>query len=358
MTKTIIAIDAMGGDFGPSVTVRALARTHKERPQAGFLLFGDEAKIRAELDKHAGLAEVCETVHCDMAVAMDAKPSVALRQGRKVSGMWQAIDAVKQGRASACVSAGNTGALMAMAKIILRTLPGIERPAIAAIWPTVRGESVVLDVGANIGSTAAGYAQFAVMGAAYARTVFGLSDPEIGMLNIGVEEMKGTDSVKEAAELLARSELNYKGFVEGDGIGRGDVDVVVTDGFTGNIALKTAEGTARQLGEYLRQAMGSTVLSKIGYLFAVSAFKALRARMDPNSSNGGMFLGLNGVVVKSHGGADADGFATAVEVALEAAEADILGTIAADIEKMQTLLDDAWAVARLNRMNRGMHIVP
>lgn len=343
MTKTVIAIDAMGGDYGPEVTIAALAKVHQERPQVGFLLYGDETKVRAELAKHPQIETACTIEHCEMAVSMDAKPSVALRQGRKVSSMWRAIDAVKQGKAQACVSAGNTGALMAMAKIILRTLPGIERPAIAAIWPTIRGESVVLDVGANTSASASQYAQFAVMGAAYARTVFGLSDPEIGLLNIGVEEVKGTEDVKEASNVLAQSELNFKGFIEGDGIGRGDVDVVVTDGFTGNIALKTAEGTARQMGEYLRQAMGSSLMSKIGYLFAISGFKTLRGRMDPNASNGGMLLGLTGVVVKSHGGADVDGYATAVEVGVETAEADIIGTIGKDIEKMQSVLDDAWA---------------
>lgn len=340
MSKTVIAIDAMGGDYGPAVTIAGLARTHNARPHTYFRLYGDAAKINAELKKHPKLAAASEVIHCDVEVEMDAKPSQALRKGRKVSGMWRAIQAVKDGEAQACVSAGNTGALMAMSKVILRTQPGIERPAIACIWPTIRGESVVLDVGANIGGTAAQYVQFAAMGAAYARTVFGIKKPEIGMLNIGVEEMKGTDAVKEAAELLSESELNFKGFVEGDGIGRGEVDVVVTDGFTGNIALKTAEGTARQMAEYLRQAMSSSLLTKIGYLFAKSGFAALRARMDPNASNGGMFLGLNGVVVKSHGGTDADGFATAVEVAIEAADADMLGEISQRIEKIQALLDD------------------
>jgi len=343
VSNTIIAIDAMGGDYGPAVTIAGLARTLSARSEVGFLLYGNEDQINAELQKHKALAAVSTVIHCDVDVPMDAKPSLALRKGRKVSGMWRAIQAVKEGEAKACVSAGNTGALMAISKIILRTQPGIERPAIAAIWPTIRGESVVLDVGANIGGTASQYVQFAAMGAAYARTVFGLKKPQIGMLNIGTEEMKGTDAVKEAAELLERSELNFKGFVEGDGIGRGDVDVVVTDGFTGNIALKTAEGTARQMAEYLRQAMSSTLMTKIGYLFARGGFAALRARMDPNSSNGGMFLGLNGLVVKSHGGADIDGFATAVEVAIEAAEADMLGEISRRIEKIQALLDDAWA---------------
>jgi glycerol-3-phosphate acyltransferase PlsX len=201
----------------------------------------------------------------------------------------------------------------------------------------------VLDVGATIGGPASQYAQFAVMGAAYGRAIFNIPNPTIGLLNIGVEDVKGTDSVREAADLLARSELNFTGFIEGDGIGRGDADVIVTDGFTGNIALKTAEGTARQIAEYLRQAMGGSVFSRLGYIFARSAFKNLRQRMDPAAANGGMFLGLNGIVVKSHGGADASGFAAAVALAVDVADADISQTIAADIEKMQLLLDDAWA---------------
>lgn len=343
MANTVIAVDVMGGDFGPSVTIAGVARAQGERPHTSFLLYGDAAAINAELKKHKSLAAVSTIIHCDVNVPMDAKPSVALRAGRKTSGMWKAIHAVKEGEAQASVSAGNTGALMAMSKIILRMQPGIERPAIACIWPTMRGESIVLDVGANIGGTAAQYLQFAAMGAAYARTLFGLKKPEIGLLNIGTEEMKGTDEVKRAAEFLERSELNFKGFVEGDGIGRGDVDVVVTDGFTGNIALKTAEGTARQMAEYLRQAMSSSLMTKIGYLFARSGFAALRARMDPNAANGGMFLGLNGVVVKSHGGADVDGFAAAVDVAIEAVDADMLGETSRRIEKIQVLLDDVWA---------------
>ncbi len=343
MSRTIISVDAMGGDFGPEITIQGVAQAQAEHPQISFLLYGDEMQINAALAEHPALQAVSKVIHCDMAISMDAKPSIALRQGRKVSSMWQAIDAVKQNEAHACVSGGNTGALMAMAKIILRTLPGIERPPMAGLWPTIKGQSVVLDVGANIGATAVQYAQFAVMGAAYAHIVLGLSNAEIGMLNIGVEELKGTDEVREAAELLVRSDLNFKGFVEGDGIGRGDVDVIVTDGFTGNIASKTAEGTARQMGEYLREAMSSSVLSKIGYLFARRAFRELSVRMDPGTVNGGMFLGLNGVVVKSHGSADAKSFATAMGVAIGAAEADIINTISHNIEKMQTLVDDIWA---------------
>lgn len=344
MGKTIIAVDIMGGDFGPKVTLAGLAKTQTERPEVNFLLFGDGKEIKQELDqKHPKLIEVSEIMHCEMSIPMDTKPSIAVRQGRKVSGMWQAIHAVKQGHARACVSAGNTGALMAMSKIILRTPPGIERPALAAIWPTVRGKSVVLDVGATIGGSKLQYAQFAVMGAVYARTVFGLKDPSIGILNIGVEDIKGTDAIREAAEILTQSELNFIGFVEGDGIGQGHADVIVTDGFTGNVALKTAEGTARQIGTYLSQAMSSTLFSRLGYWFARGAFNVLRLRMDPNAANGGMFLGLGGVVVKSHGGVDAAGFSTAVEMAIETAEADIIETISHDIEKMQNVLDDIWA---------------
>jgi len=342
VSKTIIAIDAMGGDFGPEVTLAGVARAALAYPDVRFELYGEEAAIRQHLAKHKGLESVSTIIDCEMSIAMETKPSVALRQGRKISGMWKAIESVKNGGASACVSAGNTGALMAMSKIILRTLPGIERPALAGIWPTVKGESVVLDVGATIGGTPSQFVQFAVMGAAYAKTVLGVLTPRIALLNIGVEDMKGTDAVRDAADLLTRSDLNFTGFIEGTGIGQGEADVVVTEGFTGNVALKTAEGTARQLGEYLRQAMSSSLMSRIGYLFARSAFAALRERMDPNAANGGMFLGLNGIVVKSHGSADIEGYATAVTVAIEAAEARMVDTIAADIEKMQALLDDAW----------------
>ena len=249
---------------------------------------------------------------------MDAKPSQALRQGRGKSSMWMAIDAVRQGEADVAVSAGNTGALMAMARFILKTLPGIQRPAIAAIWPTLRSESVVLDVGATIGADARQLVEFAVMGEAMARCLFGLEKPTVGLLNIGVEEIKGVEQVKEAARLLRELDLpiDYEGFVEGDDIGKGTVDVVVTEGFTGNIALKAAEGTAKQLASYLKAALSRTLMSRLGAVLAAGAFRALRDRMDPRKHNGGVFLGLNGVVVKSHGGTDALGFATAIDVAL------------------------------------------
>jgi glycerol-3-phosphate acyltransferase PlsX len=248
---------------------------------------------------------------------MEDKPSQALRYGRWKSSMWLSIDAVKKGEADMTVSAGNTGALMAMSKFNLKTLPGIERPAIAALWPTVRGESIVLDVGASIGADADHLVDLALMGAATARILFGLERPTVGLLNIGVEEAKGLEQVREAGRMLREEnfgDLDYQGFVEGDDIGRGKVDVVVTEGFAGNIALKTAEGTARQIGEYLKGAISRSLSARIGYLFARSAFRQLRERMDPRRANGGVFLGLNGIVIKSHGGTDAEGFAAAIEL--------------------------------------------
>jgi glycerol-3-phosphate acyltransferase PlsX len=248
---------------------------------------------------------------------MEDKPSKALRQGRWKSSMWLAIEAVKKRQADVVVSAGNTGALMAMSKFELKTLAGIERPAIAALWPTLRGESVVLDVGASIGADAEHLVDLAVMGAAMARILLGLARPTVGLLNIGVEEVKGLEQVRDAGRILREEQLpdlDYVGFVEGDDIGRGKVDVVVTEGFAGNIAIKTAEGTARQLAEYLRSAMNRSLGARIGYLFARSAFAQLRDRMDPRRSNGGVFLGLNGIVIKSHGGTDAEGYAAAIEV--------------------------------------------
>lgn len=328
--KVRIALDAMGGDFGVSVVVPGAAISLKRHPDTEFLMFGDEKLINRELDKLPALKAVTRVVHTDVAVRMDDKPSQALRRGRKTSSMWLAIDAVKRGEADTVVSAGNTGALMAMARFNLRTLTGVDRPAIAAVWPTVRGESVVLDVGASIGGDAQHLAVLAIMGSAMARVLFDLERPTVGLLNIGVEEVKGVEEVREAAELLRKlnpPNLDFIGFVEGDGIGRGAADVIVTEGFSGNIALKAAEGTARQIAEYLRSAMGRTWRSRIGYLFARNAFQALRDKLDPRKVNGGVFLGLNGVVIKSHGGTDAEGFASAVDVGYDMVRYDLLTKI-------------------------------
>jgi phosphate acyltransferase len=338
-----IALDAMGGDLGPDMVIPGAALAVERHPKLHVLLFGDQARIAPLLERHARLKERSEIRHTDVFVTMDAKPSQALRRGRGKSSMWQAIEAVHSGQAHAAVSAGNTGALMAMARFVLKTLPGISRPAIAAIWPTMRSESVVLDVGATIGADANQLVEFAVMGEAMARCLFGLDKPSIGLLNIGVEEIKGLEQVKEAGRLLRELDLplEYAGFVEGDDIGKGTVDVVVTEGFTGNIALKSAEGTAKQLATFLKQALMRTWLTKLGALLASGAFRALRERMDPRKHNGGVFLGLNGVVVKSHGGTDALGFATAVDVAIEMVRNDLVNKIETDVVKMNRLLTPA-----------------
>jgi glycerol-3-phosphate acyltransferase PlsX len=325
----------MGGDHGPGVVIPALEKVIERRSDVQFLLFGQEERVRPILEKHPAIAALSTFTHCDVAVRMDDKPSQALRQGRLKSSMWRAIQTVRDGEADVCVSAGNTGALMAMSKFCLRMVPGVERPALVAIWPTTRGESLVLDVGATIGADARQLVDFAILGAAMARSIFGTDRPTVGLLNVGVEEVKGQEEVKDAGHLLREAgltSLNYKGFVEGDDIGKGTVDVVVTEGFAGNIALKTAEGTAKQIGGYLREAMSRTLMSKIGYLFAKDAFNRLREKMDVRKVNGGVFLGLNGIVVKSHGGADEEGFAAAVELGYQMARSRLMDGISRDLE--------------------------
>ena len=328
--KVRIALDAMGGDVGASVVIPGAAISLTRHPDTEFLLFGDRALIDPQLAKHPTLKAASRVIHSDVAVSMHDKPSQALRRGRKNSSMWLAIEAVKKGEADVAVSAGNTGALAAMARFCLRMLPGIDRPALAAIWPTARGDSVVLDLGATIGGDAHHLVALAVMGSAMASVLFNLERPTVGLLNIGVEEIKGREEIREAAELLRAMnlpQLEYIGFVEGDGIGKGTADVIVAEGFSGNIALKAAEGTARQMAELLRHEMQRSWMSKLGYLFARGAFQALRNKMDPNKSNGGMFLGLNGVVVKSHGGINAEGFAYAIDVGYEMVKFDLLNKI-------------------------------
>ncbi|TMJ35904.1 MAG: phosphate acyltransferase PlsX [Alphaproteobacteria bacterium] len=339
--KLTIALDAMGGDAGPEMVLPGAELASVRHPDLKLLLFGDRTQLATLLEKYPRLKARSEVRHSENAIAMNDKPSQALRRGRGKSSMWLAIEAVRSGEAQGVVSAGNTGALMAMARFVLKTIPGIERPAIAAIWPTLRGESVVLDVGATIGADARQLVEFALMGEAMARSLMGLSRPTVGLLNIGVEEVKGLEQVKEAGRLLRDLglPLEYKGFIEGDDIGKGTVDVVVTEGFTGNIALKTAEGTAKQLSTYLKLVLNRTLLSRLGALLATGAFATLRERMDPRKHNGGVFLGLNGIVVKSHGGTDALGFATAVDVAIEMIRNGLVAKIAADVAEMNRHMD-------------------
>jgi glycerol-3-phosphate acyltransferase PlsX len=328
-------VDAMGGDNAPAAIVEGAALSLVRHPKTRFLLHGDHAKLQPLLVTHPNLAKASEIRHCDDAIGMDEKPGQALRRGRN-SSMWRAIDSVKAGEAQSVVSAGNTGALMAMAKFQLRAIEGLSRPAIAATWPTIRGQSVVLDVGANIDQDARQLVDFAILGEAFAKAVFGLDKPSVGILNVGSEDMKGHEEVKAAAQMLKDSGLpiRFYGFIEGHDISAGTVDVVVTDGFTGNIALKTAEGTARLIGHYIRGAMQRSLFSRLGYLFSSGAFKILKQKMDPRAVNGGVFLGLNGIVVKSHGGTDALGFATALDIAIDMAANDLTAQIKAVLAKM------------------------
>ncbi|MBV9955727.1 MAG: phosphate acyltransferase PlsX [Pseudolabrys sp.] len=325
-----IALDAMGGDHGPEVVVPGAAITLSRHPDIQFLLFGDSARIAPMLEAHPKLKERTRLVHTDVAIKMDDKPSQALRRGRKTSSMWLALDAVKRQEADVAVSAGNTGALMAMARFNLRMIEGIERPGLAAVWPTLKGEAVVLDLGASIGADAEHLVNLAAMGSAMARVLFDIERPTVGLLNVGVEEIKGLEFVREAGQILREGQFphfEYIGFVEGDDIGKGSADVIVTEGFAGNIALKTAEGTARQMAEYLRAAMSRTFRSKLGYLLAREAFDTLKEKMDPQRSNGALFLGLNGVVIKSHGGAGPAGIASALDVGYDMVRYDLLAKI-------------------------------
>lgn len=336
--KVRIALDAMGGDHGPEIVIPGAALTLVRHPDTQFIIHGNEEVCAPVLAQHPALKAVSTLVHSDIAIRMDDKPSQALRYGRGKSSMWKAIDSVKQGNADVAVSAGNTGALMAMSLFCLRTMANIDRPAIAAIWPTIKGESIVLDVGATIGADARQLVDLAIMGSAMAQIMFDIDKPTVGLLNVGVEEMKGVEEVKLAAKILRETALpglTYAGFVEGDDIGRGTVDVVVTEGFAGNIALKTAEGTAKQIGTYLKAAMGRTLMSKLGYLLARGAFNELKERLDPRKVNGGVFLGLDGVVIKSHGGTDATGFSAAVDLGYEMVRHDLMA-------KIRTSLSDSF----------------
>ena len=326
-----VSIDAMGGDAGPGVVVAALARSALRHPSVRYILHGDEAVLKPLLVRRPKLVDRVEIRHSAERVRMEDKPSQALRRGRNTS-MWAAIESVAKQEAQVVISAGNTGALMAMSMYQLGTIEGIDRPAIAALWPTKRGQTIVLDVGANVECDAEQLVDFAVMGEAFARAILGLERPSVGLLNVGAEDMKGHDAVKSAAQTLRSVTLpmEFAGFVEGDDIAEGTVDVVVTDGFTGNVALKTAEGTAKLVVHFLRSALRRSLLGRIGGLLASGALGTLRRKLDPRASNGGIFLGLNGVVVKSHGGTDALGFASALDMAIDMAEAEVIPKIIAD----------------------------
>jgi glycerol-3-phosphate acyltransferase PlsX len=333
-----IAIDAMGGDCGPATMVAGLAVANRRDPSLRFILFGDERQVGPEIERQRRLEGIVELCHTAESIAASEKPTQAIRRARTTS-MGMAINAVKDGHADAAVSGGNTGALMAMSKLALRTMPGIDRPALAALLPTLGDTDVVmLDLGANTECDSQNLVQFAVMGSAYARTVLKIAKPRVRLLNIGTEELKGTDELKEAAALLREADylpLIFDGFTEGDQLSRGNVDVVVTDGFSGNIALKTAEGTARFVTDLLRRAFTSSLRSKAGFALSRPALNLLRVHLDPNNHNGAVFLGLNGLVVKSHGGANAKGVANAIRVASSMVRNDITRKIGEDLDNFR-----------------------
>lgn len=340
-----IALDGMGGDHAPAIVVEGAALALRETSDLRFLLFGDQTLLRPLLDARPALAAACELRHTAEFVAGDARPSVALRQGRN-SSMRLAINAVKAGEASAAVSAGNTGALMGMAMFVLKTLPGIDRPALATAMPTRQKRVIILDLGANVDCDADHLFQFAVMGEVVARTLHGNAKPKVGLLNVGVEEVKGDEVVRKAAAMLRDSHLpiDFAGFVEGNDIAAGSVDVVVTDGFTGNVALKVMEGTAGLFGQALKDAFRSSLVNKLAYLLARPALRHLRERFDPRRYNGAMFLGVNGVVVKSHGGTDALGFSAAVKVAANLVRQDANRRIIEEMGAVQAALEPSAPV--------------
>ncbi len=312
-----LAVDAMGGDQAPGIVIAGLAIAAERHPEARFLLTGDEALLGPLLAANARARAACTVRHTSEAISAECKPTIALRM--RGASMRLAIEAVANGEAEGVVSAGNTGALLALSKIVIKTLPGIDRPAMAAIMPSARGDVVMLDLGANVVCDTRNLVEFALLGDMFARTVLGLTAPTIGLLNVGSEEMKGDDRLRNAAEILRRSQLGnqFAGFVEGHDITAGTTDVVVTDGFTGNIALKTGEGALKLVTDLLRQIFSSSLSAKMGYLLAKSGLDQMKLWLDPRRYNGAVMLGLNGVVVKSHGGTDAEGFAHATDVALD-----------------------------------------
>ena len=333
-----IAIDAMGGDSGVSAMIAGAARALRKDPSLRFTFYGDEPRVLDEIEEHKGLSDRVAVTHSPEAIDPREKPSQAIRRARTTS-MGMAINAVKEEKADAALSGGNTGALMAMSKLALRTMPGIDRPALAALLPTLgENDVIMLDLGANTECDAQNLVQFAVMGAAYARCVLGIARPRVKLLNIGTEELKGTGELKDAAALLREADylpFRFDGFTEGDQLSRGQVDVVVPAGFSGNIALKTAEGTARFVTDLLRRAFKSSLRSKAGFALSQPALNLLKVHLDPNNHNGAVFLGLNGLVVKSHGAASPKGVANAIRVAASMVRNDITRRIGEDLDNFR-----------------------
>ena len=339
MTNSIhLSLDAMGGDNAPQIIVDGAAQSKIRYPDVKFSFFGNKNKLLPLVSSLKTLKD-SQIIHTDEIIGANQKPSIAIRKGKN-SSMGLAIQSVKNGQTDAIVSAGNTGALMAITKLFLRPIEGITRPAIAAYFPTIRGESCMLDLGANIECDAKNLVQFAFMGQAFANIVMGVNNPTISLLNIGEEEQKGLDYIKEASQILTKlkDQINYSGFIEGDKIAQGISDVIIADGFSGNVSLKTAEGTALLVTSYLKKALSSSLSSKIGYLFAKRAINDFKLQMDPRKYNGAVFLGLNGVAVKSHGGTDAFGFANAICVAIDMVKYNFISDLKKKISKIELII--------------------
>jgi glycerol-3-phosphate acyltransferase PlsX len=338
----VLSIDGMGGDSAPDIVVEGVDLHAKNNPGCTFIIHGDPEKLAELLERYPHAKAVSRIAPAEKAIGMEIKPSQALRQGRG-SSLFNAVAAVELGEANAVVSAGNTGAFMAIALFRLRAMEGVHRPALASSWPTMKGKAVVLDCGANVEATGEQLVEFAIMGEAFHRAVHGKERPTVGLLNVGSEEQKGHEEIRAAAKLLreAKIDLSFHGFVEGDDLGKGTVDVVVTDGFTGNIALKTAEGTARLVAYFLRDTLKGSFLGMLGALIAAPALRKLRDRMDPSTVNGAVFLGLNGVVVKSHGGATGRGFAAAIDVAARLAKSHYREEIAQNLSRLAKAEEEA-----------------
>ena len=344
-SSIILSIDAMGGDNGPSAVIGGVEIFAKTNPDISFIVHGDSNEITALLSEKPDLATRIEVRHAEKVISMDEKPARALRSG-KDSSMWNAVNSVKDGEAAVAVSCGNTGALMAISMLRLRKLPGVKRPAIAVLWPSRNpaGYNVMLDMGAEIKADPEDLLQYAIMGASYARNGLNVERPRVGLLNIGTEEHKGRAELQEAAKLIEgtqeSSDLEYIGFVEGNDLPSDHVDIIVTDGFTGNVALKAGEGTAKLIADFLKDAFTHSIFSKITALIAMGALKRLKDRMDPRRSNGGVFLGLNGTVIKSHGGADDVSVAAAIRLASTLAQNGFAEKLAARVATAATSSDN------------------
>lgn len=328
----VISLDAMGGDHGSCVTVPAALNALKQHPSLSLILVGDRDQLEQELGKHGAKESERLTIHhASQVVEMDDLPSMAMRH-KKDSSMRVAINLVKEGSANACVSAGNTGALMATARFVLKMLPGIDRPAIISMLPSIKGHTHVLDLGGNVDSSASNLYEFAVMGSCLSSAVDNIDRPRVGLLNIGEEEIKGNEQVKKAAQLIENSHLNYIGFVEGDDIFKGTVDVVVCDGFVGNVALKSVEGAAKMFGQFMKDAFTRNILTKFVAILALPILKAFKKRIDPREYNGASFVGLRGIVIKSHGGADVLAFSKAIEEAMLEVDKNVPQRISKELE--------------------------